>query len=40
MALGLIALAGLSHALGLRSPEARVPELRGEERAIETVLEV
>jgi hypothetical protein len=30
----------LSHALGLRSPEARVPELRGEERAIETVLEV
>jgi MFS family permease len=40
MALGLIALAGLSHALGLRSPEARVPELRGEERAIKTVLEV
>jgi predicted MFS family arabinose efflux permease len=39
IALGLIALAGLRHALGLRVPEARVPELRGES-AIETVLEV
>jgi len=40
VALGLIALAGLRHALGSRAPDARIPELRGEERAIETVLEV
>jgi predicted MFS family arabinose efflux permease len=40
MALGLIALAGLRHALGLRVPEARVPELRGEQSPIETVMEV
>ena len=40
MALGLIALAGLRHALGSRAAETRIPELRNEERAIETVLEV
>jgi MFS family permease len=40
MALGLIALAGLRHALGLRAPETRIPEVRSEERAIKTVLEV
>ena len=40
MALGLIALAGLRHALGLRAAEPRSPESRGEQSAIETVLEV
>lgn len=40
MALVLVALAGLRHALGLRVPEVRVPELRGQPSAIETVLEV
>jgi predicted MFS family arabinose efflux permease len=40
VALGLIALAALRHALGSRAPDARIPELRAEERAIETVLEV
>jgi predicted MFS family arabinose efflux permease len=40
MALGLIALAGLRHALGSRVAETRIQELRSEERAIETVLEV
>jgi predicted MFS family arabinose efflux permease len=40
MALGLIALAGLRHALGSRVAETRIPELRSEERVVETVLEV
>ena len=40
MALGLIALAGLRHALGSRVPEPRNRGVRGEQRAIETVLEV
>jgi predicted MFS family arabinose efflux permease len=41
MALGLIAMAGLSHALGVRAPETRIPELRSEQSVIEkTVLEV
>jgi predicted MFS family arabinose efflux permease len=40
MALGLIALAGLRHALGLRTPEVRTAEFGGEPRPIETVLEV
>jgi predicted MFS family arabinose efflux permease len=39
MALGLIALAGLRHALGSRVPETRSPETRGEHTAIE-VMEV
>jgi hypothetical protein len=39
MALGLIALAGLRHALGSRVPETRSPESRGEHTAIE-VMEV
>jgi predicted MFS family arabinose efflux permease len=40
MALGLIALAGLRHALGSRVPETFSPESRSEHAAIETVLEV
>ena len=40
MALGLIALAGLRHALGSRVPETFSPESRSEHTAIETVLEV
>jgi hypothetical protein len=40
MALALIALAGLRHALGLRTPEVRSAEFGGEPRTIETVLEV
>jgi predicted MFS family arabinose efflux permease len=41
MALGLIALAGLRHAFGLRVPETIDPKLRSEPNAIETtVLEV
>jgi predicted MFS family arabinose efflux permease len=40
LALGLIGLAGLRHALGSRVPEVRSPELRSEQSAIETVLEV
>jgi predicted MFS family arabinose efflux permease len=40
MALGLIALAGLTHALGVRTTATRSGELRGEPRPIETVLEV
>jgi predicted MFS family arabinose efflux permease len=40
LALGLIALAGLRHALGTRSSETRVPELHGELTEIERVLEV
>jgi predicted MFS family arabinose efflux permease len=40
MALTLIALAGLRHALGLRAPEPFNPESRSEHSAIETVLEV
>jgi predicted MFS family arabinose efflux permease len=40
LALGLIALAGLSHAFGLRVPDAHSAELRGEPSVIETVLEV
>ena len=39
MALGLIAFAGLRHALGSRVAETRIPS-RGEHTAIETVLEV
>jgi predicted MFS family arabinose efflux permease len=40
MALGLIALAGLTHAFGSRVPEPFNPESRTEQSAIETVLEV
>jgi predicted MFS family arabinose efflux permease len=40
MALTLIALAGLRHALGLRAPEPFNPESRSKHSAIETVLEV
>jgi predicted MFS family arabinose efflux permease len=40
MALTLIALAGLRHALGSRVSETQSSELRGEPRPIETVLEV
>ncbi len=40
MALGLIALAGLRHALGLRVPEPFSPDSRAEHSAIESVVEV
>jgi predicted MFS family arabinose efflux permease len=40
MALGLVALAGLTHALGSRVPEPFNPDSRAEQSAIETVLEV
>jgi predicted MFS family arabinose efflux permease len=40
VALALIALAGLRHALGLRTPEVQTAEFGGEPRPIETVLEV
>jgi predicted MFS family arabinose efflux permease len=40
MALGLVALAGLRHALGLRVPEPFNPDSRSEHSAIESVVEV
>jgi predicted MFS family arabinose efflux permease len=40
MALGLIALAGLRHAMGTRSPQPFSPDSRSEHSPIETVLEV